>query len=587
MVNIIPLPQNIQAYLNAQMIALCMLLCLGSSASFAAQLSASVDKQRLGLDSSLTLSLSFNEQLQDGASPDLSALEKDFNIINTQQSNRVSIVNGQRSATTQWHIILVPLRSGQLEIPALTLDNYKSQAITITVDDQASSPNSDEPKAVYFETSVDTDETYVQAQIVYTRKLFYSIALEGNLPELEIPQAVTKRIGDAKTYETVVQGSRYNVNETRYAIYPQTSGNLEIPAQVFQGYTRGRSIWDNRQSVIARTQSHVINIKPKPANYPKDAAWLPAKSLSAMEQWSSAPSKATQGEPITRTITLRAEGLSAAQLPPISLPDQTELKIYPDQSENHDEVTGGNIVGVREENFAIMPIVSGKVNLPDIKVTWWNTELDKLEETVIPRAELLVEANAQAVLPQIPLSPSSTAKQVPSSNSVQTNNNSLDNASTLAQTPEASTSKVWMLLCILLLISNLVMAGIWWYQTQYKSQLKTRSEPSNDNNEPKAFKQLQQALDTQDLLATKQSIIKWGRAYWQDNSISQLSQVINKIEDASCQNNLKVLNKALYSNQGVQWSNEDCKNLLASYRHQSNQTTPKMHSSLPSLYPAS
>ena len=59
----------------------------------------------------------------------------------------------------------------------------------------------------------------------------------------------------------------------------------------------------------------------KPADYPADAPWMPARALSISESWSPQPEQAQVGESLTRNVLLKVEGLSGTQLPPLPLPD--------------------------------------------------------------------------------------------------------------------------------------------------------------------------------------------------------------------------------------------------------------------------
>ncbi|MFO6382399.1 protein BatD, partial [Pseudomonas aeruginosa] len=74
-----------------------------------------------------------------------------------------------------------------------------------------------------------------------------------------------------------------------------------------------------------------LQVRPKPADYPADAPWMPARALSISESWSPQPEQAQVGESLTRNVLLKVEGLSGTQLPPLPLPDVQGLRRYPDQ----------------------------------------------------------------------------------------------------------------------------------------------------------------------------------------------------------------------------------------------------------------
>ncbi|KAA0906842.1 protein BatD, partial [Aquicoccus porphyridii] len=116
-----------------------------------------------------------------------------------------------------------------------------------------------------------------------------------------------------------------------------------------------------------------LQVRPKPADYPADAPWMPARALSISESWSPQPEQAQVGESLTRNVLLKVEGLSGTQLPPLPLPDVQGLRRYPDQPQLADQSTDQGLIGSREEREALVPEQAGRIELPALEVVWWNT----------------------------------------------------------------------------------------------------------------------------------------------------------------------------------------------------------------------
>ena len=75
-----------------------------------------------------------------------------------------------------------------------------------------------------------------------------------------ISASVKQAIENEKRYEAIVGGKRYYVLEKRYAIFPQRSGELVIPREIFNG-SRGRGgIFSRKQAVSAVSESHSIKL---------------------------------------------------------------------------------------------------------------------------------------------------------------------------------------------------------------------------------------------------------------------------------------------------------------------------------------
>ena len=86
-------------------------------------------------------------------------------------------------------------------------------------------------------------------------ELFYTESIKGSFPPPpDLPDAVVTTIVDEKRSETIVNNQRYHVLEKRYAIFPQKSGILTIPLEVFRGTRGGSGFFSQRQQVSALTE---------------------------------------------------------------------------------------------------------------------------------------------------------------------------------------------------------------------------------------------------------------------------------------------------------------------------------------------
>ena len=86
-------------------------------------------------------------------------------------------------------------------------------------------------------------------------------------------------------------------------------------------------------SGMAGLQTRSKEVKVKVLPIPGSAnmnTWLPANHLELVEQWPADPPVFVEGEPITRTLSLKADGLASAQLPELPTAAVEGLKFYPD-----------------------------------------------------------------------------------------------------------------------------------------------------------------------------------------------------------------------------------------------------------------
>ena len=370
-----------------------LILILFLLAPARADLVATVDRTIISDADLFSLTVRASDATAD-TEPDFSALERDFEVISIspKRNSQFRIVNGQTSSVVyvDYAIVLAPRRLGDLMIPAIRAGSETTQAIPVRVQQQSISQRQQMNQYVFFETSVDKNDTYVQGQILYTVKLFYTEAIGGDFPQPPIlPETVVEVIENERRYESVVSGKRYYVLEKRYAVFPQRSGELVIPRERFSG-TRGRGgFFSQKQQVSATSESHTINVRRVPENFSGDN-WIPAKALEISESWTETPPQFRVGEPVNRVITLAAKGLSSSILPSVSDMSVEGAKVYADPPATENRVGADGLTAIQQTTIGIVPTQDGRLDLPEIRVPWWNTETDREEVALIPAATFTV-----------------------------------------------------------------------------------------------------------------------------------------------------------------------------------------------------
>ena len=385
---------------------------------WAAEFTASADRTQLGEQETFNLVLRYSAQVGFG-SPDTTALQQDFQILNQQRSNQFRSVNGQTDSFTQWTLTLLPKRTGTLTIPPVTFDGQSTLPITIEVNPLPDSVRDQLAQEFFFDVQISPADTlYVQGQLLYTEKLYYRIQHDDpTLSELKVTDARVQALGDVRQYTTVIDGKRLGVYERRFAIFPEVAGELVIPGQRFNArvanpydrWSRGRQI-----SVVSKPLR--LMVKPIPDAYPQ-APWLPASKLVLEERFSTPPQQWVAGEAVTRTLMIRAEGLPGSQLPAIALPVIDGLRYYPDQNRSDESVSEQGIQGYAEQAVALVATQEGRLLLPEIRVPWWNTERNQLEYATLPaqridvRPGLQPAAQANSPAPATTVAPAAATEQ--------------------------------------------------------------------------------------------------------------------------------------------------------------------------------
>ncbi len=539
--------------------ALLLPLLLCTATAQAAELTASVDRSRLNSGETVELTLETSDVTQFGK-PDLTPLEPLFEVRGTRQVNQLNTLNGDNRATTRWIITLLPKENGSVVIPPLQLGDVQSQPITVQVVESDTRAEKNNPNPVFIEVSLDQSSVYVQAQAILTLRIYHSVSLydDSSLTPLQIADARIEQLGDMRTYEKDINGVRHGVIEMRYAIYPQHSGLLLIAPQTFSA-----TLVDTQPSQDATAQGPkpgkllrvnsaeiALTVKPKPLTYPADAPWLPARSLSLSESWNPEPEHIQVGDSLTRSLTLKVEGLASSQLPALPGTEANGLRRYPDQPVLSNQSGERGLIGSREEREALVPSRSGSIELPTVDVVWWNTFEDHLEHTSLPARTLQVANNPSLQVD----TPAGTLQA-----------NAVDN----------DVLWWWKLSTLILACTTLLGFGLWWrarWQPAVHRAAQTGPSPRT------LLDDIKRACQANDPQATRQALDAWARQ--QPETLADMAARFVPLSDA-----LDGLNGALYSETGQHWQGEDLWRAIRTIPAAERVQDPVGDSGLPPLYP--
>jgi hypothetical protein len=495
------------------------LLVLTGNAS-AATLTASVDRKQITENDSFRLFLRYDEQVGFGQ-PELTNLKKSFRIINQQRANQFRSMNGKTVSYTEWTLSLSPLTTGDLVIPSIEFNGQKSQEIKVTVNTLPDSVKEQIAKEFFFDIELDTKSTYVQGQVLYTEKLYYTVTHEEpTLSELKVTDALVIPLGEVRQYTATVSGQRMGVYERRYAIFPEESGEMIIPGQKFSAnIVNSYNRWSRGRPVAVIAEPTRIQVKARPASYPQ-ASWLPSNNVVIEDRWSKPNSEWQVGEPVTRTVVIKANGLSGSQLPSIKLPIVDGLKYYPDQSEYNDQSDNLGIQGSSQQSLAIVPTKSGRILIPEVRIPWWNLEKNKLEYAVLSAQTIQVSEPSQ-----VNKTASSQTKVEPS-------------AQESAAGAVVNQSGLWVIATLLLLITNMVTIFLLWRNNAPKEE-----EQAEIIKPGQHLKLLKKACQNNDANNIRQHLKDWAQEEYQITNLDQLSQ---KFNDIALTNAISELDSYLY-----------------------------------------
>jgi hypothetical protein len=483
------------------------LLALSSSAAAAVHLQ--LDRTRITEGETVTLTFHTDDARQ-SLDADFSVLEQDFVILDRRSETQLSIVNGRQAALVRLLLTVEPRRSGELTIPALDFGGSRTEPAVLRVE-PAPELAAGETPPVFIEVEIapDAGPYYVHAQLGLIVRVFY----QQNLTEAAIsqpePAPASVRLLQETPYQAERGGERYRVLERRYAIFPERSGELTVPAMQLSGRLverRDSSIWQptvRGRRVTVESEPLQVTIQPRPAAF-SGSAWQPARAYSLEQQISSSDALRV-GEPVTRTIVIDAVGLEENMIAEPAWPELPDARIYPDQPQGISRDDGEWVLGHKEFRYAVVPEKEGELVLPELTVHWWDTVSDRQQTAVLPAKTLMVQPSAlvppaPAVVPETAAAASSAAGPA---------------AMTTAPPGAAAANSGWRWLALLFAVLWLLtLAAAWrWRGRRQAMAAPVRPGRRGAGKEATLLQALQAACTAGERTTARWALLEWLREF--------------------------------------------------------------------------
>lgn len=536
-----------------------LFLCMLAPAGVTAAITASTDRTVLTEDDTLVLLISAN----DGEELDranLDPLLRDFEILSSARNSSTTIRNWQRETVTELRLTLSPRRNGQLRVPRLNIDGQQTEAINIVVTAAAQQA---QIQQVFIEASVDRKDVYVQSQLLLTVKFFQAVNLTDlQRSDLDIDGARIEEL-DSQRGQQTINGITYRVTALRFAVFPERSGTLSIPAIAISGReaTAQRGFMTGGRALRRRTQPIDINVLPIPSSYP-DAPWIASSELDIEESWSPDPNQLETGQSATRTLTITARGTAAAQIPGLSLEEAPGLRLYADQPVSEEIQTDSGITAVSVQSAALLATEAGEFELPELRMPWWNTRTRSVEYAIIPARSVTIKAAA------------ATASAAPEA--------APEPPPTVVVRPQIWSANPWFW-------STLATATGWlltviWLRRGARNVAPAPANKTQTIRKNRSLKDLLPLLQSDDAQAARTALLDWGEAHFGEPL--DLRSLGRTMADQNIDTELRALERALYGTATADWSGSTLIQALQDWSTQ--QPSAKNTSSadaLPPLYP--
>ncbi|WGH74919.1 BatD family protein [Tenacibaculum tangerinum] len=393
-----------------------------------AALTATVSKNKLGVNQRLRIEFSINKQGADNfKAPNFT----NFKIVGgPSQSVSQSWINGKVSFNQSYTYILQPKRKGEFTIPSASIEiegkTLSSNPVKVIVLDAVDIPkNPNDPsyiaeQNIHLVAEISKSQPYIGEGIYVEYRLYFSdnVGIYDNAIT-EAPQYNGFWNQEIKRNGMPVKTGTYNGENYRYAVLhkalliPTTSGKLTIDPMkmdIVVAVPTGRA--DFFGNVITRqvrkefsSAKKIINAKSLPLkNKPEDFTGAVGE-FSFDVSLSKNTLKANESSQIKVSVSGKGN-LKLFELPKIETPK--ELEVYQPERKENVRITGTGLSGSVTDNYTVVPEFKGKYKIPSTSFSYFNPKenvyqtisTDDLYVDVLEGKEIPTNSDLNAVAKQ-------------------------------------------------------------------------------------------------------------------------------------------------------------------------------------------
>ena len=519
----------------------------------------------------------------DGADePDLSKIDG-LQIINRSTQNQTSIVGNKITHSIKWSYVLLASTIGDYQIPSLKIGNKKTNSILLKV---IESSQKHKNKIVHLDLNVSPKKVYPQQQVLIHLRIIrngFQLVNESITP-FELEGTQIEKIQE-RSYQNVKNGIKQLITEIIYVLIPEKSGDLILPQIRYQGdeinginlggiFQKFGSYSQNKgRRIFSKTKPQSIEVLSIPKGF--KGWWLPANNIKVNEKWQPNTPEFRVGVPVTRTISIYANGVYGDQIPELKNELPENLKGYVDQPQINTEKNNDGLIGRRTEKWAIIPSKPGKIVLPEISINWWDVIRDELRNTILP-------ARIIEILPASNVVPKGSIKL---ENKIETNNNIVS----VQKKHDVEKIYYWKVFSIFLAMLWLLTLFSLYLIIKNKKITLNKIKDNNKQNiklsTKKARSILKESLNSGTPISIQNALLNWSKCIWENDPPKNIEQIGERAPELN--NGIKSLNNALYGKYKKD-------NLLSILRSEfgdfiilKNKIDVKKQSNLAELYPDS
>lgn len=363
-----------------------------------------LDRSEATLADTVGMVVSVTGTQQTSGPPTLQGVEL-FHVTSGGTSSRVEVINGKVNASLDYTYTLQTKHTGAFKVgPAqVTVEGktYTSNTVRLLVTKPSQTGGTDRGP-LFLTAELSKKNVVVEEQTVYILKLHRRVNVREislTLPEMEY--LTFTQLGNPRKYRSVHKGRPYEVLEVCYALVPSKEGVYALePARMnmtllqsgdrspFGGLFNDPFFsFDRGKPVGVASESLELAVSPLPE------AGRPVGFSGLVGQFGMAstlqPPEVKAGESSTLTVRVKGRG-NVNLVPDMNLPALDRIKVYADQPVLDVQPDDKGIAGEKTMKWALVPEKEGRMEIPPLVLTFFDTDTRTYRTLKTPPHELWV-----------------------------------------------------------------------------------------------------------------------------------------------------------------------------------------------------
>ncbi len=368
------------------------LLCLlagvfGSSQAVAdVHMAINTDKQSMALGEALTVTLTVEGASDIVSDVNLAKLKQNFNIYSVSTAASKLHKKGRSINVETMTLILYPLHTGKLTIPALHYKDKHSTALHVSV-----LAFNKQLSKVVFKTASDNAHPLVRQEVTLTLDIYDDGSLQWTAPhEIVAPGAHLRRLAESQSEETL-DGVRYTLHRYAWALMPLRDGKLNVEFPLLDAFKFGTRL----RYPVAPLR---LDVAAVPAYLP---VYVPiGKPVVSVQDL---PVKLALHRPVNWVLTVQGNGISAEGVRGLlsTLRSDAAFNFYPLTVNDNDGTRATSALQVLRVTVPFVPEQTGTQKMPDINLPYYDPATARVDSLLVPGAHIRVFNPVWAVVVEV------------------------------------------------------------------------------------------------------------------------------------------------------------------------------------------